>query len=297
MKPKLIIILGSGAIGSTYGALLSRKNDVILLGNREHIKHIQMYGLELIGESEQNFKLDAKTRINKIPPDTLILLTTKAQDSIHAIKKIRSILRADSIMLILQNGIGIKDKVKEVIGKVEIFRGVTEIAAEFLAPGRIRYWNGVTIIAESKSSKGIAEIFIAAGLKIRISKNITEDIWKKLILNCVANPLTALFQVRNNKILDKQLEWVRWEITNECIAVAKAAGIKTLLNPSNIDNKIKNYHNLSSMCQDILKKKKTEIDYLNGEIVKLGKKYGISTPVNQTMTNLVKFLEKKTIEV
>lgn len=297
MTPKQIIVLGAGAIGSTYGALLSKGNDVTLIGNKTHVKHIQMHGLDLIDERKQNFKLIAKTEINQIHPNTLILLSTKTQDSIPALKQIKSILRTDSAILVLQNGLGIEFAVKEIAGKTEVFRGVTEIAAEFLAPGKIRYWNGKTILAESKSANEVAGIFTNVGLETCISEKMNEEIWRKLILNCVVNPLSALFQVRNNEILDKQLEWVRWEIVHECAAVAKEAGVDIFLNPSKIDNKIRCYHNFSSMCQDILKRKKTEIDFLNGEIVKLGKKHNISTPVNQTITRLVKFLEKKTIEV
>ena len=108
MKPKQIIVLGAGAIGSTYGALLSKVIDVTLIGNEAHVKYIKMHGLDLFNKKRQNFKLKARTEINKIPPNTLIILSTKAQDSIPALKQIKSILRTDTTILVLQNGLGIE---------------------------------------------------------------------------------------------------------------------------------------------------------------------------------------------
>lgn len=297
MKPSQIFVLGAGAIGSTYGALLSKVIDVTLIGNEAHVKYIQMHGLDLFYMKRQNFKLKAKTEINQIPPNTLILLSTKVQDSIPALEQIKSILRTDTAILVLQNGLGVEHVVKRVVGETEVFRGVTEIAAEFLTPGKIRYWNGKTTMAESKSANEVAEIFVNAGLETHVSDKIDEEIWRKFVLNCVVNPLTALFQVRNNEILDERLEWVRWEIIRECVAVAREMGVEITLNPSKIDGRIEGYYNFSSMCQDVMKRKKTEVDFLNGEIVRLGRIHNVPTPVNQVITDLVKFLEKKAIEI
>jgi 2-dehydropantoate 2-reductase len=287
-----VVVLGAGAIGSTYGALLSRVSDVTLVGSKEHVKHIQRFGLELTGEASNNYSLRAIAKINQLLPNTLILLTTKIPQVTTALTDVRPFLRSDSIILALQNGLDIENEILDVVGTGEIIRGITNIAAEFLVPGRVRYWIGETILSNSKSSKEIVQMFTSAGLSTHVSENIHEDIWNKLILNCVTNPLTALLRVSNNQILNPQLEWIRHELIFECVEIARAVGIEITLKPLDIDRKITKYYNLSSMCQDILKKKKTEIDYLNGKIVSLGKKYGIPTPINQTLTDLVKFLEK-----
>ena len=297
MRTKKIIVLGAGAIGSVYGALLSRKNYVTLIGNKDHVKAIQVQGLNLIGDTCQKFRLKAESEINAIAPNTLILLTTKAKDSIQALEQIKPILRNDTIILILQNGLGNEGLVKERVGEVEVLRGVTDIAAEFLAPGRVHFWKGKTTIGKSKSAKEISRTFAAASLETCISEDITGEIWNKLILNCVINPLTALFNVRNNEISSESLKWIRHSIIRECLTVGKAEKIELKLDPAEVDHKISCYHNLSSMCQDIIKGKKTEIAFLNGKIVELGQKHEIPTPVNQTITGLLKFLEEHVIEV
>jgi 2-dehydropantoate 2-reductase len=145
-----------------------------------------------------------------------------------------------------------------------------------------------------QTSERIAQVFNESGLKTRIVKDIREELWKKLIINCVVNPLTAIFRVRNNAIMVDSLRWIRHEIIRECVAVGKAEGIRFQENLEElIEQKIAGYTNYSSMCQDILKGKKTEIDFLNAKIVELGKKHGIPTPVNETLVGLVRFLEEQ----
>jgi 2-dehydropantoate 2-reductase len=298
MSIQKVIVLGAGAIGSLYGALLSKKVDVLLVGRKPHVEAISSKGLRLTGEINQTFSVEVDTQVRKIPPNTLLLLTTKAQDSIQAINQIKSILRADTVILVLQNGLGNEKVIKEVVGwKVEVLRGLTMMASEFLKPGEIQVWKGVTILAKSRTANEIASLFNECGLKTKVSENITEEIWRKLALNCVINPLTALFQVRNREIASQTLEWVRQQILRECVEVARAEGVSLKIDPEELDRKIKGYANFSSMCQDIIKGKKTEIDFLNGKIIEIGQKHGIPTPVNRTLTCLIKFLEEKNLEV
>lgn len=298
MNVDKIFVLGAGAIGSIYGAFLSRKKDVTLIGSQGHVKTIHAQGLTLTGDINQNFRLKADVKIGEVPSNTLILLTTKAHDSVQAINQIKNMLKKDTVILVLQNGLGNEGLVKKLVsGKVEVLRGLTMMAAEFLEPGKIRVWKNKTIIAKSKTAQEIASLFNDCGLETYISENMMKEIWDKLILNCVINPLTAIFHVRNHKIASETLKWIRHEIVRECLAVGKAEGINLKINPEELDRKILGYTNFSSMCQDIIKGKKTEIDFLNGKIVELGRKYLIPTPVNQTLTCLTKFLEEKSIEI
>ena len=298
MRIEKVFVLGAGAIGSLYGALLSKGKDVTLVGNKAHVEAIRGRGLQLIGEINQTFNVNADTKIREIPPHTLILLTTKAQDSAKAVNQIRRSLKRDTIILVLQNGLGNEEKVKELVNnKVQVLRGLTTMAAEFLEPGKIRVWKGETVIGDSETASEIASLFNSCGLETRVSKKMEGEVWKKLVLNCIVNPLTAIFHVRNNKIVSENLRWIRREVTRECIEVAKAEGVNLEIETEELDRKILSYTNLSSMCQDILKKKRTEIDFLNGKIVELGRKHGIQTPVNQTLTCLVKFLEENQGEI
>ncbi|MCW3994334.1 MAG: ketopantoate reductase family protein [Candidatus Bathyarchaeota archaeon] len=290
-----IYVLGAGAIGSIYGALLSKKNDVTLIGNKAHMDAVNSKGLSISGDINETFYLKADTEICEIPENTLIILTTKAYDSTKAIEETKKLLKKDTVALILQNGLGNEEIVKRVAGdKAKILRAITTMATEFFEPGKIRFWSGETIIEQNEVAKRIAEIINGCKLKTRLSDDINREVWNKLVVNCVVNPLSALFQVRNCELVSDSLKTVRHGIVRECVKVGKAEGItfpKDL--EERVDEKISNYTNFSSMYQDVMKGKKTEIDFLNGKVVELGRKHSIPTPVNETLVCLIKFMEEK----
>ena len=289
-----IFVLGAGAIGSSYGALLSRKNDVTLIGNKAHVDAINSKGLTLSGDVQERFFIKAETKIKEIPKNTLILLTTKAHDSARAIKEIKDLLKNDTVILILQNGLGNKGLVKGIVGdEVEVVRGLVKIAAEFLEPGRITIWNGETVLEQMEAGERIAALFNESGLKARVSNEMDRELWNKLVVNCVVNPLTAILQVRDNEIAVDSLRQLRHGIVEECVEVGKCEGIAFQPDlKESIDKDISKFTNLSSMCQDVMKGRRTEIDFLNGKMVELGRKHKVTTPINEAMVCLIKFLEE-----
>jgi len=290
-----IFVLGAGAIGSIYGAFLSKGNDITLIGNKAHMDAVSSEGLTISGDINETFHLKADTEIRELPEKTLIILTTKAYDSAKAIEKTKKFLKKDTVILILQNGLGNEETVKRTTGgKARILRAITTMAAEFFEYGRVRFWNGETIIEQNEVTEKVAGIFSGCMLKTRLSDDINREVWNKLVVNCVVNPLSALFHVRNCEIVADSLKTIRYEIVKECVEVGKAEGTtfhKDL--EKKIGEKISKYTNFSSMYQDIIKGKKTEIDFLNGKVVELGKKHRIPTPVNETLVCLIKFMEEK----
>ena len=117
--------------------------------------------------------------------------------------------------------------------------------------------------------------------------------WKKIILNCVLNPLTAILRVENNVIADEKLNPIKKLIVDECLEVAKKDGAKFNFDfVKAINDGIENSRNISSMLQDLLKGNPTEIDYLNGAVVELGEKYGVKCPVNEALVMIIKEMEK-----
>lgn len=290
-----ILVLGAGAIGSCYGAFLSSKNDVTLIGNRRHVNAINSHGLLIYGEIEGKLLVKAETRVEEVPPNSLIILTTKAQDSVEVVEKLKPLLKNDTVILVLQNGLRIKELIQKAAGdKVEVVRGLVLMAAELLDPGRITFWKGPTIIEHTATGEKIKTLLKESGIEAEVSENIEREEWNKMVVNCVINPLTAVLRVRNNKIGAISLKRVRHEIVEECTLVAKAEGIRLESGlEAEIDRKISGYANYSSMCQDIMKGKATEIGFLNGKVVELGKKHRIATPINETMVGLIRFLEAK----
>jgi 2-dehydropantoate 2-reductase len=195
----------------------------------------------------------------------------------------------------LQNGLGNEEVVKSAVGgKVTVLRGVTTMAAEFFKSGEVKYWKGETVIDDTAVAEKVAGTLNACDVKTNLSENIRANAWNKVVVNSVVNPLTAIFQVRNSQIAGKTLESVRQQIVQECLQVGEAEGISF---PSDLGKEVDkatfSYTNFSSMCQDIMKGKRTEIDFLNGKIVELGRKHRVPTPVNETIVHLVRFLEEK----
>ena len=289
-----IIILGAGAIGSLYGAKLSKFNEVTLVARQKHVDKINKDGLKITGEENNTYKLKAVPSINAIDDSTLIILTTKVHDSKNAIEPIKDLVKKDTIILCLQNGLNSEDIVKEIVGdKCLVIRGITAVGATFLEPGIVQFNNlSYTKIEKSPISKDLADNFNKCGLKANVSENIKEDIWKKLIVNCVLNPVSAILRIDNGATADEKLNPLKTLIFDECLKVASKEGIDVDIDSIETINKaIKGSRNLSSMHQDIIKGKKTEIDYLNGAVVDLGKKYGIKCPVNDALIMIIKEME------
>ncbi len=221
-------------------------------------------------------------------------MTTKAHESATTIKEIEDLLQDDTVILILQNGLGNKELVKGIVrDEVSVIRGLVTIAAEFLEAGRITFWNGETILERTKTGEEIAALLNESGLKARVSEEMDREIWNKLVVNCVANPLTAILRARDNEIVADNLRRLRHGIVEECVEVGECEGIAFQPNfQESIDKELSRFTNFSSMCQDIMKGKRTEIDYLNGKIVELGRKHNTPTPFNEAMVCLIKFLER-----
>ncbi|MBI2650934.1 2-dehydropantoate 2-reductase [Candidatus Woesearchaeota archaeon] len=292
-----IIVLGAGAIGSLYGAKLSELNDITLVGRQQHADEINKQGLKIIGLEENTYKIKAITKVEKIEENTLILLTTKVYDSENAIMHIKNLIKKDTIILCLQNGLDSENIVKKIVGKkCIVLRGITNVGASFLKPGTVQY-NSVSYTAIEKSEKSavsdeLASMFKKCGLNGYVSEDIKKDSWKKLILNCVLNPVSAILKVENRVIADKKLDTLKKLIIEECLKVAEKDNINFDIDfVKSINEALKDSKNISSMQQDILKGKHTEIDYLNGAVVSLGKKYGIECKVNEALVNMIKFLE------
>jgi|TARA_B100001964_G_scaffold236955_1_gene299564 2-dehydropantoate 2-reductase len=290
-----IIVLGAGAIGSLYGAKLSKLYDVTLVARQKHADEINKNGLKITGLENNTYKLKAITKIKKIEDNTLVLLTTKVYDSKKAVWGIRNLIKKDTIILCLQNGLYSENIVKEVVGdKCLVLRGISNIGAAFLKPGTIQYnTTSYTAIEKSILSKDLVNELKKYGLDSYVSENIKQDEWKKLIINCLINPISAILRKKNNAIADENLNPLKKMIADECLKVAERDGIKFDIDFVKMVNKmIKDSKNISSMQQDILKGKKTEIDYLNGAVVELGRKYKIKCPVNEGLVMIIKRMEK-----
>ncbi len=173
------IILGAGAIGNYYGAMLSKHCNVLLVGRKEHVNAVNNYGLKVDGLVEGIFKVKATTEVGEIKENTVVLLTTKVIDSQEAILSIKDKVKANTIIVCLQNGYGIEKLVRNMVG-CRVLRAVTDQSVIFEEPGRIKIsYIGYFKIEKIEESEKIVEDLKQCGLEAKVSQNITQDVWKK----------------------------------------------------------------------------------------------------------------------
>ena len=289
-----IIVLGAGAIGSLYGAKLAASNDVTLAGRAEHVAAINANGLRIEGLESRVVRVRAVTTIEKLGPSALVLLTTKVPDSAAAAASIAPLVRDDTTILALQNGLGTEDIVRDAVGaRGVVLRGFTQFGGVFKEPGVIEFLaRGYTVIEQHERSNEIARVFTAAGLDCRISSDIRRDVWYKLIVNCVVNPITAMLGCEVRGIANPELDPLKRLVVEECLAVAATQGItfETDL-VREIDDFFRLSHNIASMLQDVRRHRPTEIDYLNGAVTVLGAREGVDCPVNAALAAIIKAME------
>jgi len=289
-----IIVLGGGAIGSLYAAKLAAKDNVTLVGRPAHVAAINAAGLRIEGRESRTVRVRAATAIDTITSDTLIVLTTKVPDSAGALAPISSRIRDDTTILCLQNGLGSERVARAALGDCGVvLRGISQFGAIFKEPGVIQFMApGYTLIEDHERSAPIANIFTKAGLDGRVSANIAADIWHKLVINCVVNPITTILGSDVGGIVNSQLDPLKQMVIDECRAVAATQGLNLqagLL--TEIDERFRPSHNINSMLQDLRRGRATEIDYLNGAVAALGAQFGVSCPVNAALTAIIKEME------
>jgi len=289
-----IIVLGAGAIGSFYGAKLAAENDTTLVGRAKHADAINANGLRVEGLEPQIVRLRAVTALEKIGPNALILVTTKVADTAAALEPVAPLVRDDTTIVSLQNGFDSEKIARRALGpRGVVLRGITQFGAIFKAAGVIEFMaRGYTLLEKHERSSRIAAVLNAADLDCRISPDIARDVWHKLVINCVVNPITAILGCEVGAIANTRLDPLKQLVIAECVAVARNQGIVVDANlQAEIDNFFRPSRNIASMLQDLRRHLTTEIDYLNGAVVALGARHDVPCPVNAALTAIIKAME------
>lgn len=299
-----IAIVGPGAMGCLFAAFLSKdKNEVLLLDkDSQRAEKINQQGIIIEGVSGNwQAKVKAIALAQQISPVDLVIICVKSYDTKEAVAKIKPLINENTVILTLQNGIGNIEILSEVAGQDKVAGGVTNEGATLLGPGHIRHaGRGETIIGRidgkiSVQLRSIREAFNNCGLQTKISRDIKSVLWSKLIINVGINALTAITGLRNAKIVEFEgTRRILREAVSEATKVAKRKRIKLIY-----DDPLAKVEavceatagNISSMLQDALKKQRTEIDFINGVIVRQAQELGIPAPINATLTDLVKTIE------
>ncbi|MGB9594751.1 MAG: ketopantoate reductase family protein [Candidatus Poribacteria bacterium] len=301
-----IVIVGPGAMGCLFAGLLteSGQTDVWLLDKtKARSDKINENGITIEGiGGKRILKIKATSLPNEIEYADLILICVKSYDTFDAVRSIAQIVKDDSIILTLQNGLTNIDVISNAINRGKIIAGVTSYGATMLGVGHIKHaGSGDTVIGKispnlsDQEVNQIANIFKSARISISITDNIKSFIWGKLIINASINPITAITKLKNGELLKyKETRELLKMVAEESVKIAIASGI--ILPYNNPVIAVESVcemtaENVSSMLQDVLNHKRTEIDAINGAIIEKGRELNIDTSINKVLTYLVKAIE------
>lgn len=302
-----IAIIGPGAMGLFFAARLQQSGqEVWLVDYRpERAAHLRREGLNLeeIDGTTHHFPLQVTTDVTIIGPCELGMLMVKSHQTRAAAQALPPLLAGGGIALTVQNGIGNLEVMAEVAGADRLLAGVTMLGVTRLAAGHIRHaGQGPVILGIPPHSRVspqelalIVQVFSQAGLDCRAEPDIMTVLWQKLLINVGINPVTALTRLSNGCLPEIA---AAWEVVSAAVLEAQAVGLAAGLPlPPEPLARVRQVceataANRSSMLQDILKQRPTEIDALNAQIVAHGQRLGIPTPTNTILTDLIKALEK-----
>jgi 2-dehydropantoate 2-reductase len=299
-------IIGSGAMGSLFGGRLSLSGcDVVLYDIfREHVEAISDRGLAVEDAGTGAVTVArprASTDPRAIEGSDLLIIFVKSTATLDAARQFAPLARPDAIVLTLQNGLGNEEILKRHFGPARTAAGVTSQGATFLGPGRIRHaGRGPTHIcmADGKNDKltPVCAAFEAAGFETHVSADVASLVWSKLVINVGINALTAITNQLNGGLLESEdTRAIMADLVDEAVAVARARGVPLLHeDPLAVvfDVARKTGANRSSMLQDFDRRRASEIEVMNGAIVREAGLAGVAVPVNTTIARLVRAMEK-----
>jgi 2-dehydropantoate 2-reductase len=298
------VIMGAGAMGSLFGGLLTlSKEEVWLVDIREdHLHALGADGLVVEeGGKIQTIPVHATKDVASIGKADLVLFFVKAYHTEKAVADALVLQKENTVFLTLQNGLGNEEAICKKVDPRKVILGVTNHGATFLGPGRIRHaGRGKTYIGELDGKvtarvTQIAQLFSRAGIESEVSSNIQGLVWNKLFINVGINAVAAIAGLKNGRLLDYPETLRLMEaLVSEAVAVARKKGIPIEGNPLETVKAVAEAtrENRCSMGQDFDNRRKTEIDAINGAVVREAERLGLSVPYNHMITDLVKIIEK-----
>lgn len=290
--------MGAGAVGCYYGAVLARAgHEVTLIGRPRHVEAVRRSGLRLqTTDFDQQIQLSASTDPDAARGAQLVLFSVKSTDTETAGKALAPHLARDVAIVTLQNGVDNAERLAATLGR-EVIPAVVYVAVEMAGAGHVRHHGrGELVIGRASASEAIVAAFAGAGVKVEISDNVMGALWAKLIVNSAYNALSAITQLPYGRLVQNAgVPAIMDDVVDECLAVAKAAGVHV---PGDMHEAVRRIAQTmpgqySSTAQDLARQKKTEIEHLNGFVVRKGESVGVRTPVNRTLLALVKALESR----
>ncbi|MGB2408860.1 MAG: ketopantoate reductase family protein [Paracoccaceae bacterium] len=304
--PHKLYVLGAGAMGSLFGGLLAEGGmDVTLIDPwKEHVDAIVKNGLKMVGfGGERCISVNAALSAKGLPPADIVFVQCKAIHSHSAMSDSIAIIGPETAVISFQNGLGNEELLADIVGADKVLGGLTAQGASIEAPGAVRNyaelpsWIGEMAGGQSQRATALAALFSAHGLPTSASENIRLDIWRKLMANVGISAPSGIGNLKIREVMAlPEMNAAVYAAIDEAVAVSEAIGLD--LDPEDAREVLAKIigpggsgENKTSLCNDLLNKRPSEIDFINGAIVKLGKENGVATPVNATLVAAVKAIE------
>jgi len=294
-----VAVFGAGAVGCFYGGMLARASHrVTLIGRPQHVQAIQAHGLRMQTLTfDETLPLAASTEASAVAGADVVLFAVKSPDTESAGEQMRPHLKPGALVLCLQNGVDNADRLRAVLPGVPVAAAVVYVATEMAGPGHLRHHGrGELVVEPSPRSAEVAQALVAAGVPTEVSGNVRGALWAKLILNCAYNALSAVGRIPYGGLVQRPgVPGVMRDVVAECRAVAAADGVSL---PGDVDAAVRRIAEtmpaqLSSTAQDLMRGKPSEIDHLNGFVVRRGEALGVPTPANRVLWVVVKLVEHR----
>ncbi|SIR57980.1 ketopantoate reductase [Haladaptatus litoreus] len=293
-----IVVFGAGSLGSLVGGLLAREHKVTLVGRDPHATEVRESGLRVGGEFDFRVHPNATSDGNELRADCAIV-TVKAFQTEAAAEQLAT--GEFDAVLSLQNGMGNEEILAEHLDS-PILAGTASYGAVLTDPGTVECTGIGEIVlgarkgGGSEAARRLGTAFTSAGIETEIAADMPRRLWEKLAVNAGINPTTALSRVENGAVLSGEANEIAATAARETARVARADGVE--LTDEDAVSAVETVadatvSNVSSMRQDVESERKTEIDAINGYVVARGGKHGIETPVNRTLSGLVKTWERE----
>ena len=306
-----IVVVGAGAVGSYFGAMLARAGHAVtLIGRAPHVQAVRERGLQLHrGGSVEAVWIDATIDLAAVREAELVLFCVKSTDTENVARELAPMLRENAWVLSLQNGVDNPPAIaRHVRGSGQaVVPTVVYVATAMPEPGVVQHFGRGDLVVgpltegelagaqHAKRLRAIADLFAAAGVPVQVSPDVMGELWNKLMVNCAYNAISALAQLPYGRLVEvPEIRAVMRSVVHEVVAVAEAAGrhlplAQALAAMERIATAMP--AQFSSTAQDLARGKPTEIDHLNGHVARRGAALGVAAPVNQTLHALVKLAE------
>ena len=326
-----VAVVGAGAVGCYYGGMLARAGvPVTLVGRPAHVEAMRRAGLRLTTAAfDEYVRVEAGTDIEAVDGAALVLVCVKSTDTEATAAELAPHLAPDARVLSLQNGVDNAPRMAAVLGR-PVAPAVVYVATEMSGPGHVLHKGRGELVIPAAidavasagrtdvtthaaaaldaslapvpgvdaglSSADIVALFARAGVPVALSDNVVGALWGKLVLNCGYNAISAITDIPYGRLVTLPgLAQTVHETVAECLAVAAALGVAI---PGDVWASVERIATsmpgqVSSTCQDLRRGKPTEIDHLNGVVVREGERLGVAVPLNRALQALVKALEAK----